>query len=253
MEKYKNLKVYNLFMGFLHMAQGILMLVLSTSFALPITTSYLKFDTDIKMLVPVLENLTSLELGPVIASFLFLSSLAHFTLVLPAVYTWYIKNLEKGINYARWIEYSFSSSVMIIAISMLTGVYDLSLLISVFFLNMMMILFGMIMEILNQYTKKVNWLPFIFGCIAGAIPWVVISLFLFGSGDGENKAPTFVYVIFFSLFVFFNIFAVNMVLQYKKVGKWKDYLFGEKIYILLSLLAKSALAWQVFFGTLRPV
>jgi len=60
MEKYKNLKVYNLFMGFLHMAQGILMLVLSTSFALPITTSYLKFDTDIKMLVPVLENLTSL-------------------------------------------------------------------------------------------------------------------------------------------------------------------------------------------------
>jgi hypothetical protein len=39
-------------------------------------------------------------------------------------------------------------------------------------------------------------------------------------------------------------------LQYKKVGKWSDYLRGEKTYITLSLIAKSALAWQVFVGTL---
>jgi len=41
-----------------------------------------------------------------------------------------------------------------------------------------------------------------------------------------------------------------MVLQYKKVGPWRDYLFGERMYVLLSLVAKSALAWQVFGGTL---
>jgi hypothetical protein len=43
-----------------------------------------------------------------------------------------------------------------------------------------------------------------------------------------------------------------MVLQYRKVGRWKDYLFGERMYIVLSLVAKSLLAWQIFFGTLRP-
>ena len=53
--------------------------------------------------------------------------------------------------------------------------------------------------------------------------------------------------------IFFNIFALNMFLQYKKVGKWKDYLHGERAYIILSLVAKSALAWQVFVGTLRPM
>jgi len=42
-------------------------------------------------------------------------------------------------------------------------------------------------------------------------------------------------------------------LQYKKVGKWQDYLYGERVYIILSLVAKSLLAWQVFAGTLRPV
>lgn len=41
-----------------------------------------------------------------------------------------------------------------------------------------------------------------------------------------------------------------MVLQYRQVGPWRDYLFGEKAYIVLSLTAKSALAWQVFAGTL---
>jgi hypothetical protein len=43
-----------------------------------------------------------------------------------------------------------------------------------------------------------------------------------------------------------------MILQYKRVGKWKDYLYGERVYIILSLVEKSALAWQVFAGTIRP-
>lgn len=43
-----------------------------------------------------------------------------------------------------------------------------------------------------------------------------------------------------------------MVLQYKKVGPWKNYIYGELVYITLSLVAKSLLAWQVFAGTLRP-
>ncbi len=41
-----------------------------------------------------------------------------------------------------------------------------------------------------------------------------------------------------------------MVLQYKRIGRWADYAFGESTYVLLSLVAKSALAWQVFGGTL---
>ena len=58
------------------------------------------------------------------------------------------------------------------------------------------------------------------------------------------------YGIFVTLFIFFNSFALNMVLQYKKVGPWRNYVFGESAYVLLSLVAKSALAWQVFGGAL---
>lgn len=249
----RNLRIYNLIMGLLHLVQGIAMVILSNDTALPVTTSYLKFDTITKSLVPSLETPFDIKIGPFVALFLFMSSIAHFTISLPKVFEWYEKNLRLGINYARWIEYSFSSSVMMVIISMLVGVYDLSSLIMIFALNAMMILFGLIMEVHNQTTSKTNWLSFIFGCIAGSVPWIVVALHLFNSGDGENKAPTFVYWIFFSIFLFFNVFAINMFLQYKKVGEWNSYLFGEKFYIFLSLVAKSALAWQVFAGTLAPV
>jgi hypothetical protein len=253
MDKFKNLRLYNIVMGFFHLVQSILMFVLSNDFSLPVNTSFLQFDVKTKTLEPVLENVANMRLGPLVALFLLLSSVAHFTISLPGVYGWYIKNLKKGINYARWIEYTFSSSVMIVVIAMLVGVYDLGSLIMMFTLNAMMILFGLVMEVHNQTTKKTNWLSYIFGCIAGVVPWIVIFMYLFGSGEGENKAPDFVFYIFYSIFAFFNVFAINMILQYKKIGKWKEYVFGEKVYILLSLLAKSLLAWQVFAGTLRPM
>ncbi|MDD3661501.1 MAG: heliorhodopsin HeR [Candidatus Dojkabacteria bacterium] len=253
MDSFLNLRLFNMLMGFLHLGQGMLMLIVSNDFSLPVLTNYLQFDETSMRLAPVSEQLTDLPLAPLIALFLVLSSIAHFTLILPGVYSWYRERLKKGINYARWYEYAVSSSVMIVVISMLVGVYDLSLLILMFFLNMMMIFWGLMMERHNQLTRRTDWLPFVIGCVAGAIVWVVIALHLLGSGSGENGVPAFVYWIFLSLFVFFNSFAVNMFLQYKKVGAWRDYVFGEKVYILLSLLAKSALAWQVFAGTLRPV
>ena len=250
--KFLGLRNFNLFMAVLHFAQGVAMLALSSDFSLPVTTSFLKFNVATQSLSPVNETLWDLRIGPMVAGFLFLSAIAHLILCLPKVNAWYNTNLGKGINYARWIEYSFSSSLMIVVIAMLVGIYDVATLLMIFFLNAMMILFGWMMELHNQSTQKTNWTSFYFGCIAGVITWVAIAIYLFGAGDGDNKAPSFVYWIYFSIFLFFNCFAINQVLQYKKVGRWRDYLYGERAYIVLSLVAKSLLAWQVWAGTLRP-
>jgi len=251
-KKLKSLKTFNLSMALLHFGQGLAMLWLSNDFSAPVMSSYLKFDIVTKTLQPSPSTLFTLKIGPLVAMFLFLSSLAHL-LVGTVFNNWYNKNLAKGINVARWIEYAFSSSIMIVVIAMLVGIYDLASLILLFVLNATMILFGWMMELHNQNTEKTNWTSFVFGCIAGIVTWVAIALYLFGAGGGDNKAPDFVYWIYFSIFLFFNCFAVNQVLQYKKVGSWKDYLYGERAYIILSLVAKSLLAWQVFAGTLRPV
>jgi Heliorhodopsin len=82
---------------------------------------------------------------------------------------------------------------------------------------------------------------------------LAIGIYLVGAASGPGGPPGFVYAIYASIFVFFNVFALNMVIQYRRAGRWRDYLYGERVYMLLSLFAKSALAWQVFAGTLRPV
>lgn len=251
--KLSRLVRFNLIMGFLHMIQGILMVVLSNDTTYPIFTNFLGFNLENFSLQPEAKLLYELRFGPAVGAFLLISAVAHFYLATFGKKK-YLANLKKGQNPIRFYEYALSSSLMIVLIGMLSGLWDLGAIILIFGINAMMNLFGIMMEYHNQYTEKTNWTSFIYGSIAGIIPWIVIFLFFFGSVSGGGEGPpTFVYIINPTLFVFFNIFAVNMVLQYKKVGPWKDYLFGERVYIILSLAAKTVLAWIIFAGTLAPV
>ena len=251
--KLNGLRKFNAVMACFHLAQGLVLFLLSTNFSLPVMSYFLEMDPISNKLTPVPEELYQLGLSPLITGFLIITAIAHATVAFPGVFRWYARNLRKGANYARWMEYSISSSVMLVIIAMLVGIYDVGSLILMFSLNATMILFGWIMELHNQNVQDVNWTSYWFGTFAGIMPWVVIGVYLLGAGSGEGGPPGFVYGIFGSIFIFFNIFAINMALQYKKIGPWQDYLFGERIYILLSLSSKSILAWQVFAGTLRPV
>ena len=192
-----------------------------------------------------------MPIAVIVSMFLFLSAIAHFLIVLPVLNKFYNEKIVKGINYFRWFEYALSSSLMIVLIAMLFGMYDIGTLILLIALNATMNLLGLVMEVHNQTTKKTNWISFWVGTFAGAIPWVVILIYFLGSGE-FSEIPTFVYAILVAYFVFFNTFPINMYLQYKKIGKWSDYLYGERGYIILSLVSKSILAWIVFAGTLQP-
>lgn len=251
--EFRRLRLWNGIASALHFTQGIAMLLLSNDFSLPVTTSFLEFQPQTDTIDPVTKTAFDLRIGPLVASFLLISAVAHLLLTLPGVYEWYVRNLKRHINFVRWYEYALSASVMIVVIAMLSGMYDLPSLLLIFSLNATMLLFGLMMELHNQKTERTDWTPFIYGVFAGAVPWVAIAIYFGGAaGSDLNAIPTFVYFIYVSIFLFFNVFAVNMFLQYKEVGPWKDYLFGERVYIMLSLFAKTALAWQVFAGTLRP-
>ncbi len=251
--KFSRLRRFNAIMGFLHLIQGIFMIAVSNATTYPIFTNFLSFDTATRSLKPNTQLLYDLPFGPAVAAFLLISAVAHFYLATFG-YPRYVQNLKKGLNPIRFYEYALSSSLMIVLIGMLSGLWDLGSIILIFFLNATMNLFGIMMEYHNQYTKKTDWTSFIYGSVAGIVPWIVIFLYFMGSvSSGDAKPPAFVYAILPTLFVFFNIFAINMVLQYKKVGRWKDYLYGERAYIILSLAAKTVLAWLIFAGTLAPV
>ncbi len=240
------LKRYNWIMGALHAVQGAAVVVLATDFTLPVTASFLEGPPGTPAGSP--ETLFEISVAWGVAAFLFLSAFFHF-LIASVGANRYRDQLSRGQNQFRWIEYSLSSSIMIVLIALLPGITDIAALLGLFGVNAGMIFFGSVQE---KYEEPGGSLwPFWMGCILGIVPWVAISVYLVAPGS-EAQPPGFVYGIFFSLFVFFNSFAFTQWAQYRKIGRWRNYLAGEATYILLSLLAKSALAWQVFAGTLVP-
>lgn len=244
------MRLYNAIVGVVHLVQSIAIFILSNDFTLPVTASFLAGPPGTDLSAP--EVIWDVPIGMAVGIFLLFAAVDHLLMAAPGVWPWYRDNLRKNINYARWSEYSISASLMIVLIALITGISDIGALIAIFGVNAAMIFFGLDMEIFNRDRDHVNWAPFFFGCVAGAVPWVIIAYQIIGADNRatDGGVPTFVYGIIISLFVLFNSFAVNMVLQYKKVGPWRDYLFGEKAYILLSLTAKTALAWQIFANTL---
>lgn len=247
-QQIKPLRRWNIYAGFLHLFSLIAILVLSNKFALPVTAVYMTGPPGSTQSDPV--TLFSSRTAYLIAIFMGLSALFHFIVASKQFFSRYSTGLKEHRNYFRWVEYSLSSSVMIFIISQLIGLSNYATLLAIVGCNVSMILFGWLQE---KYVEPGtnDLLPFFFGCIAGIVPWLIVVVQLIGPKDPSSvRAPGFVYGIIVSLFILFNCFALVQYKQYKAKGKWANYLRGEKAYIILSFVAKSLLAWQIFAGTL---
>ena len=244
----QTLRRLNIIAGIFHLIIAGIVLGLSNDFSLPITASYLAGPPGSAFTDPV--TLLSIRTGYAVALFLLLSSLFHFIVASKWFFERYSNGLKQHINVFRWVEYSLSSSLMIFLIAQITGISDYGALIGIVGVNASMILFGWLQE---KYVKpgSGDWLSFIFGCIAGIIPWVIVLISVLSpNSPSEATPPGFVYGIIISIFILFNTFAYVQVKQYQAKGTWRNYLRGERAYIILSFVAKATLALQIFANTL---
>ncbi len=257
---------FNKIMGTVHLVQGTLMMLFAflvypnldgtgtRTFTIPVVGNYLGFVEGEGLVLTTTDTLFELPFLPLTASFLLISGIFHFIIAYPYREK-YVTDLKQGINKMRWYEYAISSSIMIVLISSLFGVRDIAVFVLIALSNAAMNLFGLDMELLNSGSKKEgkkkNWLPFIFGSVIGIAPWLAIAFYI-GVNPNLDQVPGFVWAILVTYFLAFNTFPVNMFLQYKGVGKFKNYLYGERGYIVLSLVAKTLLTWLVLFGAFQP-
>ena len=239
-----DLRRWNLALAVLHLAQAVVVVVLASDFAITVTGSFPAGPpgTD----VPPPEALFDVRIGVAIAAFLTLAALDHL-LTGTLARRIYERDLKRGINRFRWVEYSFSATIMVVLICFYSGITGIAALVAIIGANVAMILFGWLQELMNPPGRSATtMLAFWFGTLVGIAPWVALSINLVAA----EELPTFVIGIFVSLFILFMSFGANQWLQYRGVGPWRDYAYGEKVYLVLSLAAKSALAWQIFAGSL---
>ena len=240
------LRRWNIGLTVLHAAQAVLILVMASDFAITVTSTYPQGPPGTRLTTP--EGLFDVAIGPAIAVFLLLAAFDHLATATFARRT-YESDLRRGINRFRWVEYSLSATLMVLLIGFYSGITDITTLFAVAGANVAMILLGWLQERMNPPGReRTTMMPFWFGTIAGIAPWIAIWVNVLGA-DG---VPGFVYGIVVAELVFFFSFGLNQWLQYRQVGRWRDYLVGERTYMLLSLFAKTLLAWQVFAGTLAP-
>ena len=267
----RTLWIWNLVCFILHLVQGVACLAAALAveriknFRLPITTQFLQW-TSAGPGLPVRPTQVSATLGylpfvAVTSGFAFLSAAAHAAVLL----RWadYVRGLAAGMNRFRWFEYALSSSLMIVLISMLFGVYDLFTLIGIGSINAAMCLFGDLHEAMNarKEPKDVDWFAYAYGTLAGIVPWGIIIAYIAATPNLEN-VPKFVWAIVVLYFLLFQVFPLTMFLQYKQLcwcsnTRYPDlpnggYYAGERTYQTLSLVAKSLLLWLVVGGSNQP-
>lgn len=243
-KRLSNLRTWNIGLSVLHIAQAILILVIASDFSITVTSTFPDGPPGTRITNP--EGLFGVNISACIAIFLALAAIDHFATGTFARST-YEKDLVRGINRFRWVEYSISATIMVLLISSYSGITDITGIVAIAGANISMILFGWLQERMNPPGRTTTtMMPFWFGTIAGLAPWIAITINLIGAPE----IPGFVYGIFFAQLIFFFSFGLNQWLQYRGVGPWRDYLYGEKVYLVLSLAAKSVLAWQIYGGSL---
>ncbi|WP_236244496.1 heliorhodopsin HeR [Streptomyces sp. CC210A] len=243
-ERLAGLRAWNLGLTVLHLVQAAAVVLLAGSFSITVTSSVPEGPPGTA--APAPEALFDVPIGWAVAVFLALAALDHLLTATVCRGT-YERDLRRGINRFRWAEYALSATLMVLLIGFYAGVTGVNAVIAVAGANIGMILFGWIEEAMNPPGRTATtMLPFWFGTLVGVAPWVSIAYNVLAA----ETVPGFVYGIVLVQAALFFSFGLNQWLQYRGVGRWSDYAYGERTYLVLSLVAKSLLAWQIFAGSL---
>ena len=249
------LNKWNLALAIVFAAQAVIILILSKTVTLPVVTHYLAPDTLASqaaghtVLALAVHHLFDVNLAYLVAAFLLVSAAFH-AVIATKERTHYEADLKQGVNGLRWLDYGLSAGIMLVTIGLLNGVYDASSLIMIFVLVALLHLLGYFGET-NAVTMRAKAQSFVGLLVAGGAVWLVISMYLKEAIVYGTGLAHFVYSIDAVIFIITLGLAANTLMVFKAKNKWADYLYSERIFMALSFVAKTALAWMIFAGFLK--
>ena len=163
----------------------------------------------------------------------------------------YEKGLKNGLNRHSWAEHGVVLALIMITVAMLSGILDLVSLLFILWLSGLTAWLGYKFQQYQLSVKKTDWQLYGAALKAGAWVWVAVLIYMLGALIWGRGLPAFVYWIYVSMVLIGAGFAYNVYQSSKQNGRWANKLWSERVYIILTLVGASALAWQVFAGTLR--
>jgi len=257
----KKLTIWNAAMCLFHTTLAAVTLAIGDTnlrtpvFGTPTQIQIMANNTGFALVPAPAERASWLYMTWLVACFFFLSALAHLGNAL----LWrkfYLAALARGYAPFRWIEYTFSASVMVLILSYVAGTIVVSVLVSLFALTAITMFFGHLHEVVCRPASLERWAiesrlwrlqAHLIGYVPQCFAWgLVIAQFMEAGGKvttdeqgRERKMPTFVYAIVFGeVLIFWSFGIVQLVVSLRAPSKYYQ---GELAYMYLSLFAKGFL------------
>ncbi|HKR82147.1 MAG TPA: heliorhodopsin HeR [Candidatus Saccharimonadales bacterium] len=246
------LQRWNVWAAALLVVQAVAILVLSNAHNVAVTVNYLTANPLDGGMVAAVRRLFDFNIGYLVTLFL-LAAAVEYVLVTSVYRKQYEAELAEGINRIRWIHSAFVPSLVFLVVALLAGVYDLSSLLMIMVLSAVLHGLASFIELRNKGKKATDWATGRWAILAGLMPFIVFIVYAVSTSIyGGTHLLAYVYGLFGTLVLTFAGLGANYFLQRQGKGRWADYLFGERVYTIINVTAKTALAWQIFAGLLHP-
>lgn len=255
-----SLRKWNIWLAAIFVVQAGAILLLAVAKHFPVNASFLNVDslqstsTGTIVLAPATHHLFDINMVYFIVSLLLIAAVVH-----AAVATvWrerYEASLRAGVNCARWVEYALTTGIMLVAIAILAGMYDVVSLGLLFVLSL--VLHGCCWLVETVYAKRregsANWISYGLVVLVSGASWLAIAAYLAATNIlGNGHIPTFVYWLVGSAFVYCCGLVALLYVESFYPAFRKKYFSIERYYLLFSIIVKTAIVWQIFAGVLKP-
>lgn len=218
----------------------------------PITIGYQAKDAlasqTSTVLAPATHTFFDLQLRYIVPAILVLSAL-YGLLNVTKFKARYARDLKAGMSAMRWVYLGITFGLMVEVAGMLSGISDLFVLKLMGGLTVIMAEVSLIAERENKGAKKPVKVTYALSLLAGILPWVLLLASALGTlVYGIERYSWQVYALLFGLVITLVLLWVNEWKQFVGKGPWKEYLFAERNYIVIDMVAKAAFALILIAG-----
>lgn len=245
----RSLRALNVIASIVHASVLSLLVTLGFHHSLPVVFFNASTNGDGEIAHRSIE-LLHVDVFSIVVTYLAIAAIGHL-LVATVLFRPYSNFIKQHRNPFRWIEYSVSCSLMLVGLSLATGIAHFATLVMIFFASFAMNFMGLIFENINRKTHSVIWSPFVLGSILGTLPWVLMFLTVFTFGASSVASINHIGLVYGITLAIFALFPLNMFLSAKRIGPWKSYTTTEICYVALSYFAKTVLAGLLYFNLIQ--
>lgn len=245
-DEYQTIKSWHVVIAAAFLLQVIIFLMFSNSFYIPIDIEYLSHNVATGQFETAVRSISEVSLVWVVAVLL-LGQVLLYVLLASVWFERYKLTLSLGKNRFRWLGYSFSRGVLLVTVGLLLGISNLALLFLIFMTAFVLGFFSVFVDtIFKKLSKRLIRLTRVITWASILMPWAVFAAYAFNNWLYDSSISVNKYLIIFTVLIYFLAYDFNFIYQRLGRGRWSAYLYGEKVYLLLSFVLQSAIVWQIF-------